>query len=345
MMSQDAQVCRRSWNRKYRIMISAIRYCRQRLQLATDAPTESLFPRSLGLEPKPPELLEGLRYCQWTDVNDDSRVLTPTIEEAFQVRGRDVVHVAVNRYIEERNERLDTPQPRSSEGSPRADRCTGCARPFRCRYGDPWLATSSLGPEGTYSSKDHQSRNAEHPSIPPFVVGGSQDDGAVDPQAPGDLLRVLRRVGLGGLDDPDLVVRGEGLAHVLAQIRLVASDEDHVLPRLLHGDHRMSPIARRSRFLRACSLAGVRSGTLAFSAAAKASSSASILAMVNGLILTTRPPAFFGFGIVTPPPAPAPGSLGLKSNRPPSTPDGHSRSWCQGSWSASSKSNRLTTSS
>src|SRR5712692_10244274 len=90
------------------LRISAIRSCRQRLQLATDAPTESLFPRSLGLEPKPPELLEGLRYRQWTDVNDDSRMLTPAIEEAFQVRGRDVVHVAVNRYIEERNERLDS---------------------------------------------------------------------------------------------------------------------------------------------------------------------------------------------------------------------------------------------
>ena len=58
----------------------------------------------------------------------------------------------------------------------------------------------------------------------------------------------------------------------------------------------MSPIARRRRFLRARSFAGERSGTLAFNSAAKASSSTSILAMVSGLILTARAPAFFGFG-------------------------------------------------
>ena len=60
----------------------------------------------------------------------------------------------------------------------------------------------------------------------------------------------------------------------------------------------MSPIARRRRFWRARSFAGVRSGTLAFNSAAKTSSSASILAMVSGLILPTRSLGFFRFAMV-----------------------------------------------
>jgi len=57
---------------------------------------------------------------------------------------------------------------------------------------------------------------------------------------------------------------------------------------------------RRANELRSDRIYRVRSGTLAFNSAAKTSSSASILAMVSGLILPTRPLGFFRFAMGTP---------------------------------------------